>query len=130
MLVGNKSDEESGKREVSEKTGQALQVSNFFGSSNNIYHFRKSVDNMAYHKHISIYSIFVVANVEMQIYGNFRKERYECNRAIWRTLEARNKSHPIITTHRRNREKEWNEKNQRKMSLNVNQYSFFDLFFL
>ena len=26
MLVGNKSDEESGKREVSEKTGQALQV--------------------------------------------------------------------------------------------------------
>ena len=37
MLVGNKSDEESGKREVSEKTGQAQQVSNFFGSSNNIY---------------------------------------------------------------------------------------------
>ena len=26
MLVGNKSDEESGKREVAEKTGQALQV--------------------------------------------------------------------------------------------------------
>ena len=31
MLVGNKSDEESGKREVSEKTGQALQVSNLAG---------------------------------------------------------------------------------------------------
>ena len=26
MLVGNKMDEESGKREVAEKTGQALQV--------------------------------------------------------------------------------------------------------
>ena len=26
MLVGNKMDEESGTREVSEKTGQALQV--------------------------------------------------------------------------------------------------------
>ena len=26
MLVGNKADEEAGKREVSEKTGQALQV--------------------------------------------------------------------------------------------------------
>jgi hypothetical protein len=35
MLVGNKSDEESGKREVSKKTGEALQVTatacmNFF----------------------------------------------------------------------------------------------------
>ena len=30
MLVGNKSDEESGKHEVSEKTGQALQVSIYY----------------------------------------------------------------------------------------------------
>ena len=29
MLVGNKSDEESGKREVGEKTGQALQVKTY-----------------------------------------------------------------------------------------------------
>ena len=29
MLVGNKSDEESGKREVGEKTGQALQVTTY-----------------------------------------------------------------------------------------------------
>ena len=30
MLVGNKCDEEAGKREVSEKTGEALQVKYYF----------------------------------------------------------------------------------------------------
>ena len=66
----------------------------------------------------------------MQVYGNLGKERYECNRVIRGTTEARNESHPFVTAHRRNGEKEWNEKNQREVSLNVNQYSFFDLFFL
>ena len=33
MLVGNKSDEESGKREVGEKTGQALQYTEYRDSA-------------------------------------------------------------------------------------------------
>ena len=38
MLVGNKCDEESGKREVSKKTGEALQVSqNSLPNVKNLY---------------------------------------------------------------------------------------------
>ena len=66
----------------------------------------------------------------MQIHGNLRKEWYKCDRAIRGTLKIRNESDSVITTHRRNREKEWNQKNEGEMSLNVKKYSFFNLLFV
>ena len=43
MLVGNKSDEESGKREVAEKTGQALQVTIHFDNNFQYGHIRCNI---------------------------------------------------------------------------------------
>ena len=77
MLVGNKSDEESGKREVAEKTGQALQVNFPFYplSTNSCGLFVKN----QYHLYDQPIKLSIAANVEMQIHGNICEEWNKCN---------------------------------------------------
>ena len=75
MLVGNKSDEESGKREVAEKTGQALQVYIHFVT---IFIELKSISYTRHLYHQTI-KFSLSANVEMQIHGNICEEWNKCN---------------------------------------------------
>ena len=76
MLVGNKSDEESGKREVAEKTGQALQVNSHFQQTYKTFYIVLKHARHLFHQPIKL---SIAANVEMQIHGNICEEWNKCN---------------------------------------------------
>ena len=64
LLVGNKCDEESGKRQVSTKTGEALEVGLVFSL------FRNRND------------LLYLENVESQVLGNIRQKGHKYKRAV------------------------------------------------
>ena len=64
LLVGNKCDEESGKRQVSTKTGEALEVGVVFS----LFRYRN-------------YFLYL-ENVESQVLGNIRQKGHKYKRAV------------------------------------------------
>ena len=87
LLVGNKCDEESGKRQVSAKTGEALEV-------NIIQEY--SWTNL----------VCFTENVESEIHRNLSQKQCEYQRTIWGDFQVGEEQSVVTSANRRHGEEE------------------------